>query len=111
MFYSYLEIKHSFSGSPGGLTGYNLLVDRNCYSADKLTFQKPTDYALNLSCCYNLSISWLVLPVFYVKPYAERIQVINVLLHLIQSKRFKSTFLIVAIAVVHQLPFFYFLIQ
>lgn len=101
MFYSYLEIKHSFTGSPGRLTGHNL-VARNCDSADKLAFQKLTDHALILSCCYNVSISCVALLFFYVKPYAERIQLNDVLLHLIQSKGFKSTFLIVTISVVHQ---------
>lgn len=91
MFYSSSEIKHSFIGSPGGLIEYNLLVARNSHSADKLAFQKRADQAFILSCCY-VSISWLVLLLFYVKPYAERIQVINILLHLIQSKGFKSTF-------------------
>lgn len=106
MFYS-LEIKHSFIGSPGGLTGYNSSVDGNCHSGDKLAFQKQTAHALSLSCCSNVSISWLVLLGFYVKTYAERIQVFYILLHLIQSKRFKSTFLIVTISVVPQFPFLF----
>lgn len=54
-----------------------------------------------------VSISWLVLLGFYVKPYAERIQFFYVLLHLIQSKGFKSTFLIVTISVVPHFPFLF----
>lgn len=77
-------------------------------SADKLACQKRTDHTLILPLYYNVSISCLVLCIFYVKPYTEGTQFFNILLDLIQNKRFKSTFLVMNISVVPQFPFVIF---